>query len=177
MPELPEDFLARLRAFVRRRLPSAADADDVLQTVLLRLQQRGAAVAATAVHGWLFAVARSAIADHYRRRERAPGQLADEPADAPAARREIAGCLEPLLSELNPADAELLAAVDRDGGSQVELAAAAGISVSGMKSRVQRARARLRATLEACCELELDARGLPTDAFRSRRPDGPCRCG
>jgi RNA polymerase sigma-70 factor (ECF subfamily) len=34
-----------------------------------------------------------------------------------------------------------------------------GISVSGMKSRVQRGRAQLRSALDQCCQIALDARG------------------
>jgi len=43
----------------------------------------------------------------------------------------------------------------------------AGVSISGMKSRVQRGRAQLRQMLEACCEIAVDVRGRVTD-FVSR---------
>lgn len=43
-----------------------------------------------------------------------------------------------------------------------------------MKSRVLRARAKLRETLLACCEVELDARQQPID-YRCRRPQ-VCGC-
>ena len=50
-----------------------------------------------------------------------------------------------------------------------------GISVSGMKSRVQRGRAQLRELLEECCEIAVDARGKVTDVTR-RRPCSSPRC-
>jgi RNA polymerase sigma-70 factor (ECF subfamily) len=34
-----------------------------------------------------------------------------------------------------------------------------GISLSGLKSRVQRGRQKMRAMFEACCEISLDCRG------------------
>lgn len=47
------------------------------------------------------------------------------------------------------------------------------MSLSGMKSRVQRARRRAQ-LLDACCALTLDARGLPMDYTPTSRYDG-CR--
>jgi RNA polymerase sigma-70 factor, ECF subfamily len=49
--------------------------------------------------------------------------------------------------------------VEFDGLTQVEAAARLGLSVSGMKSRVQRARFHLRAALHDCCRIALDRRG------------------
>ncbi|MBA3396016.1 MAG: hypothetical protein H0T89_25520 [Deltaproteobacteria bacterium] len=50
-----------------------------------------------------------------------------------------------------------------------------GISVSGMKSRVQRGRAQLRELFERCCEIAVDARGKPTDfALRGQPPCDTC---
>jgi RNA polymerase sigma-70 factor, ECF subfamily len=47
------------------------------------------------------------------------------------------------------------------------------VSLSGMKSRVQRGRRELRAVLEACCRIDLDRRG-GIAAYTVRRPDA---CG
>ena len=38
-----------------------------------------------------------------------------------------------------------------------------GVSLSGMKSRVQRGRQRIRAMFEACCEIAVDCRGRVID--------------
>ncbi len=48
-----------------------------------------------------------------------------------------------------------------------------GISVSGMKSRVQRGRAQLRPLFEDCCLIAVDARGKVTGYEPHPRP----RCG
>lgn len=52
-----------------------------------------------------------------------------------------------------------------------EAAEREAISISGMKSRVQRGRRLLRELFEACCEIALDTRGKPTD-FAPRAPPG-----
>jgi hypothetical protein len=46
---------------------------------------------------------------------------------------------------------------------QREAAEMVGISVLGMKSRVQRGRAQLRQMFDECCQIALDARGKITD--------------
>ena len=47
-----------------------------------------------------------------------------------------------------------------------------GISVSGMKSRVQRGRAQLRELFDQCCEIAVDARGKPADFMPRPKPCG-----
>jgi RNA polymerase sigma-70 factor (ECF subfamily) len=59
------------------------------------------------------------------------------------------------------------------GFTQAEAARQAGISLSGMKSRVQRGRDRLRQMLIDCCRIDVDVRGGVSD-FHPRRPDA---CG
>jgi RNA polymerase sigma-70 factor (ECF subfamily) len=91
--------------------------------------------------------------------------LAPEIADAGeddidgSALQELATCLKPLISSLGPADQEALQLVEFEGLSQVEAAERLGLSVSGMKSRVQRARLHLRTALDECCRITLDRRG------------------
>ena len=79
--------------------------------------------------------------------------------DEESALRDLAGCVRPLVQLLPPPYREALTLVDFDGVPQVEVASQLGISVSGMKSRVQRGRAKLQELLEVCCRFELDCRG------------------
>ena len=53
--------------------------------------------------------------------------------------------------------------IDLDGVAQAEAGRREGVSLSGMKSRVQGGRRRLAQLLDVCCALTLDARGLPMD--------------
>ena len=130
---------------------------------------------------------RNAITDYYRsavhRREVVTDGL-PEPADADRstdddtdAERALAGlasCVRPLLRLLPADQAAAVEVVDLDGRSQVEAARAAGISVSGMKSRVQRGRRGLQEAITACCQVQLDVRGEVHD-FHSHSGDR-CRC-
>jgi RNA polymerase sigma-70 factor (ECF subfamily) len=82
--------------------------------------------------------------------------------------------MEPMLMLLSSDDRMILQRIDMLGESQAEVARELGMSISGLKSRVQRARQRLRAQLEGCCAVERDRTGQPTDY--QRRPDRPCPC-
>lgn len=187
MDLVAEDFLTRLRAFVRRRVTSSADADDVVQTVLLRWLQSSQQSPAPAPHAWLVAAAKRAIIDLHRSRGRT-----DETADverevveaSDEERSDIGNCLAPLLATLPDEDRELLLRVDVEGASQTALAREFGITPSGLKSRVQRARTRLRAALTAHCIVDRDPHGHPVgpatcrpDPSGSRTPSGGCGCG
>jgi RNA polymerase sigma-70 factor (ECF subfamily) len=124
------------------------------------------------LHAWIYQTTRRAIADYYRApshtREVPAGaavDLAPQIADATAddtdgtALEELSACLRPLIINLGPADQEALQLVEFEGVTQVEAAQRLGLSVSGMKSRVQRARLHLRTALDECCRIALDRRG------------------
>jgi RNA polymerase sigma-70 factor (ECF subfamily) len=66
--------------------------------------------------------------------------------------------------------------VELEGLTQKQPAEVLGTSPSGMKSRVQRGRVRLRKTVEDCCDIALDARGrvVSCEPRPEGRPPGGC---
>jgi RNA polymerase sigma-70 factor (ECF subfamily) len=178
--EIWAEFGHRLRGFIARRVDSAADADDILQEVFLRIHRHAGTVERRErLTSWLFQVTRNAITDYYRaagRREvpaGAPYDLEGEGAVAigsgadsdaePAAHRELATCLKPMIERLPPHYREAVLLIDLEGLSQKEAAVRAGLSLSGMKSRVQRGRQALGELMQECCLVELDAGGHVAD--------------
>ncbi len=174
------EFGHRLRAFIARRVDSDADADDILQEVFLRIHRHAGAVERSErLTSWLFQVTRNAITDYYRapvRRELPTGDPYDlegecevlaggsDASDAePAAHSELATCLRPMIDRLPPLYREAVTLVDLLGLPQKEAAARAGLSLSGMKSRVQRGRQALGDLMQECCQVELDAGGRVSD--------------
>ena len=167
-----QDLREPLAGFVARRVADPQDAEDVLQEVLLRIHRHSDELADDdRVMAWVHAIARNAIVDHYRRRAARPELPAgatlefhdlspgsDDP-DADALRQELSACLRPLLERLPDKLRQALILTELDGLSQVDAALRLGISVSGMKARVQRGRAQLRSLLLECCHVELDRRG------------------
>ena len=68
-------------------------------------------------------------------------------------------CLVNFVARLQSRYREAVTLVELEGTTARAAAEMVGISVSGMKSRVQRGPAQLRYMLEECCEIEVDAAG------------------
>jgi RNA polymerase sigma-70 factor, ECF subfamily len=165
------EFQRRLRAFVSRRVGNPADVEDVVQETFLRVHRHLSEVrSADRLTAWVFQVARNAILDHYRRARRPAGALHDDGeapmgaapdrgAEAKGGLEELAGCLAPMIQSLPPADRQAIELAEIQGLTQREASTRAGLTLSGMKSRVQRARRKLKTMLLDCCRIELDRRG------------------
>ena len=184
LEQLWRSFSSDLRAFIARRVSRPEDADDILSIVFLRMaksldnlreQDR--------ILGWMYAITRNAITDYYRsaphRRELAVDSVPDnrpdgEPDADETAEKELASCLVPMLSGLPAEQAAAVRMVDLDARTNAAAASEVGISVSGMKSRVQRGRAALQAQLHACCQISQDRTGHVHD-YEPR--SGSCDCG
>jgi RNA polymerase sigma-70 factor (ECF subfamily) len=182
----------RLHAFISRRVRRPEDADDILQEVMLRIHRHGADLEdVDRVTSWVYRITSNAIADYYRkpaRRELPSGEATDIPEsvappppgiwaepDAAELRAELSGCLRPFTARLPESYREAIELTEFQGISQVEAAGRLGLSVSGMKTRVQRGRGQLKDLLLDCCHIELDTRGGVAD-YRSKR--GSCStCG
>lgn len=152
-----------LIGWLRHRLDSTAEADDLLQEVFLRAARQGEAFCAVDnPRAWLFQVARHALIDQQRAR-RPTAALSDElsapETEAPAPVEQLSQCLPRVLGELSASDRLAIELCDIAGLSQQALADRLGISLSGAKSRLQRARRRLRQRLVEDCQVCFDESG------------------
>jgi RNA polymerase sigma-70 factor, ECF subfamily len=157
---------AELRGWLRHRMGNPADADDLLQDVFLKAMRQGERFCAiTNARAWLYEVARNTLADRMRLMRdtvELPGTLSAVAEEA-AAVDSLAACLPRVLSELSPEDREAITLCDLEGLPQEEYARRKGLSLPGAKSRVQRARKRLRERLTQACQVRLDADGQVSD--------------
>lgn len=161
---------ARLRAFIRNRVPDPADAEDILQEVFYELTEAARLVKPVEqVSAWLFRVARNRITDLFRRKKSEPlsNNLLDDAADAsensledllpsPDAGPEAAYAHRLLLEELDDALDELpgeqrrvFVAHELEGRSFRELAAQTGLSMNTLLARKHYAVVHLRRRLQA----------------------------
>lgn len=183
-----EQFGSSLQAFVRRHVADRHAADDIVGDIVLRIHQHlGELDDQDRVTAWLFRIARNAVIDHYRRTGRRRELLDADPEpieeatsadywldDQDAVYAELAGCIRPLIEALPPDYRRALELTDFDGRTQAEAARLEGISLSGMKSRVQRGRRQFAALVARCCHITTDAGGRLVD-FQLR--DDGCGCG
>ena len=176
-------FAPPLRAFLARRVPAGVEADDLLQDVFLRVVKHLDSLRSTErPEAWLFQIARNALRDSLRARQRKDGRTdpleIDLPADVdtaavPESEEELAPCLTPMIARLPEPYRTAIELTSVHGLTQAEAARQIGISLSGMKSRVQRGREQLRQMLVRCCEINVDVRGGVSD-FHPRSA-GACR--
>jgi RNA polymerase sigma-70 factor, ECF subfamily len=161
-----ETFSAPLMQFIRRRVPDEATAEDLLQEIFLKVhQQIGTLKDARKLESWLYQIARNAIIDYYRSSRPTLSLEASDALDLPEDSPD-----EDIISELFPSvramvrslpehDRQALILTEYQGLTQKELSERLGLSFSGAKSQVQRAREKLKQQLLACCHFELDRRG------------------
>ena len=154
--------------YLRHHLRQPGEAEDLLHDLFLKaLRQRERFCAVGNPRAWLFAVARNLVIDHARRMH-ASVPLSDDPGavalacaseEGPAPVDLLSACLPRVLSELAAEDREAIERCDIGGMTQHAFAEFAGLSLPGAKSRVQRARQRLRAQLVRACQVQLDEHG------------------
>lgn len=146
---------ARLRNFIRRRVPDRSDAEDILQDVFSELVEAYRLMQPIEHAGaWLFRVARNRITDLFRKRKPEPlperAAFADDgetlaleellPSldggpDAAYARTVLLEELENALDELPAKQREVFIAHEIEGRSFKELSAKTGASVNTLLSR------------------------------------------
>lgn len=170
-----EAHQAELAAFLRHRLGNPADAEDLLQEIFLKALGQGAQFCGLRQpRAWLFHVTRNALADRLRVSHTQiplPEDLAAPEQDSPLPVDGLSQCLPRVLSELSAEDRQAITFCDIEGRTQQALAAQLGLSLAGAKSRLQRARRRLRAQLEHACQVRFDADG-DVIGFTPRPPLG-----
>jgi RNA polymerase sigma-70 factor (ECF subfamily) len=165
-----DQYSRRLKAFIRGRVEDDAEAEDILQEVFIRVHRHLCCQPDwNKPESWFYQIARNLIIDHYRRRrellELSDALPADPdlPEDDPKA--ELALSLKDMIDELPEPYRQALLLTEYQGLSQKQLAESQGLSLSGAKSRVQRARDRLRDMLLQCCHFEFDRRGGIVDYY------------
>ncbi len=162
-----KEVQARLRSFIRRRVPDSRDAADILQDVFYELVEANRLLMPIDhVSGWLFRVERNRIIDLFRKKTvdslnepivAGPdtmlelGDLLPSPAagpDAVYARNVLLDELESAIDELPEGQREVFVAHELMGRSFKEMAAETGASVNTLLSRKRYAVLRLRARLQ-----------------------------
>lgn len=157
---------AELHNWARRHLRNAAEADDLMQDLFLKALRQGERFCSVNnARAWLFEVARNTLAD----RLRVARDTVELPEDLPAPLEDtdtvdsLTACLPRVLSELSDEDRNVITQCDLRGVPQADFATARGLSLSAAKSRLQRARLRLKARMTQVCQVQLDDAGHVAD--------------
>ncbi len=172
-----EAFHIPLHGFIRRRVSDEAVAEDLLQEVFLKIHQHGDSLQdIKKLESWIYQITRNAIIDFYRSARLMSSLDTPEVLDLPEELpdddivSELLPCVRAMVNNLPEQDRQAIVLTEYQGLTQKEFAERVGLSFSGAKSRVQRAREKLKQQLLACCHFELDRRGHVVN-YQSR-----CQC-
>lgn len=160
----------RLCRFVCRRVSNDQDAEDILQDIFIRIYRKlGTVREPKWLEPWMYQIARNRIIDHYRSRQQwtdlseilAVNEDEDEAMDS------LLAYLQESVRGLPDPYREALILAEFQGMAQQDLAGKFGITLSGAKSRVQRARQKVKEAIFHCFDFEFDTRGRIMD-YRQR---------
>lgn len=161
-----EAFHTPLHGFIRKRVADEMVAEDLLQEVFLKIHQHGDTLQdVKKLESWIYQITRNAIIDFYRNARPTSSLDTPEALDLPEELpdddivSELLPCVQAMVNNLPEQDRQALVLTEYQGLTQKEFGERTGLSFSGAKSRVQRAREKLKQQLLTCCHFELDRRG------------------
>jgi len=151
-----------LRNFLRRQLGDAHWADDLLQDVFVKaLADHSTFCQLKNTRAWLYRVAKNRLID-FQRSYKYHAEVSDcYPAETyePSPLENLSKCLPPILKNLSADDQEIIELCDLEGLHQAKYARLNDLSLVAAKSRIQRARKRLKNRLLTGCQIGFDERG------------------
>ncbi len=171
LDEVLAAYRPRVAAFVARIMGNNADVDDLVQETFIKVSSgwtrfRGD----SALSSWIFQIASNVCADHFRAGKRHAAEPLEEssttvniPKTNPvefAEHGEMSQCVKERVNSLPPSYRDVLIRRDIEGFRIKEIAEMEGATANSVKTRLCRARKKLRTILESACELSLDERNV-----------------
>jgi RNA polymerase sigma-70 factor (ECF subfamily) len=159
-----EEFYTKLKRFVLKQVLHEDVAEDILQDVFIKIHSHIDTLKdENKLQSWIFQITRNTIADYYRSRKPEEGlsntiKVTEYSPNEDA--KEINQCVETLLDYLPENYRKALYLTEYQGLTQKELAKKFGITLSAAKSRIQRARKKLKNMLLECCHDQLGKKGV-----------------
>jgi RNA polymerase sigma-70 factor, ECF subfamily len=180
-PQMPplqsvaEEFRSEIFTYVQSKVGHPATADDLTQETFVKVS-RALAKGTMPEHfrGWLYQIARNTTIDFLKESRRfvpledsiiyrEAGKSESSDSGDTEFRKQLFSYTLKVIETMPAEDREALTLTELDGLSREELAGELGISLTAAKSRVHRARAKLRKTVEECCRLVTDPYGRVLD--------------
>ena len=167
----------RLKRYVRKRVSDPDIVDDLVQDIFVKAVRTWRDKEAPRnLVAWLFTAARTTIIDYYRKQQNPMSSADVETLALGVAENDLkiqlSDCLVPMIHKLDRKYRDALMATDISGQSMATAAANQNLSLSALKSRVQRGRNKLKTALLRCCSFETNRARQALDG--SARID--CQC-
>jgi RNA polymerase sigma-70 factor (ECF subfamily) len=150
------EFQRKLFLFIRSRVETSEDAEDILNDVFARLIGKvNDGNVPDNISSWLYHVTKNRIVDYYRAKktfDKLPDDLAQKSADMSAV-KQLAKCMLPMIQALPEMYQQPLILSEIEGKQYKEVAAELDLTVSAIKSRILRGREKLHKSLVSCCTI------------------------
>lgn len=162
----------KLRTFFRKRVSNQDQAEDLLQETFLRIHLNLEKLGEQdRLAPWTFQIARHLLTDYYRKEARS-NRTEHRPEDSEGLEGNlnelVAGWLPAMIEKLPESYRTAVRLYELEGVPQKQIAEELNLSLSGVKSRVQRGRKKLLEQLLDCCSFERDRLGNILDFQRKR---------
>lgn len=155
-------FSGYLKNFISQKISSQPDVEDILQEVFVKIHLNiNSLQNEKKLQSWVFSIARNVINDYHRKNLLTTDLqkieiYTDEGADE---FEKLKDCLRPFINKLPTKYKRALYLSDVKGMKQQEIAINLNLSLSGTKSRIQRAREMIKQNFISCCNFSTDNNG------------------
>lgn len=174
-----DEFSKPLKAYIKKRINNDQDVEDILQIIFIKIHNNiDNLIKIDKAQTWIYTIAQNTIIDFYRARKHDLyiDNLSEDTfcnqQEETLLNNEMAQCLKNMIQYLPDKYKQAIILTEFENLTQKELALKIGISISGAKSRVQRARVMLKEMIMDCCIIEQDHRGNIIDyKYKNRNCD------
>lgn len=161
--EIWKDFKNELLGFINSRVNDHVMAEDILQDVFIKIHlHKDDLKSSNKLTSWIYQITRNSIIDYYRKKK--INYSIDEfdivlPPEANHESSDFTNCLSSFINQLSEKDQDIILKTSLGGQSQKEYAHTNNLSYTATKSRVQRAKSKLKSLFISCCNVEFDVYG------------------
>jgi len=167
-------FNQELLGFINSRVNNKNTAEDILQDVFVKIHLNAKHLTEeTKLQSWLYQITRNAIIDFYRKKKlpvstNLTAEIPEE--NKNESLLDFCNCLLPFVHQLPEKEKDAILKTELGNLSQKEYAKNLGINYSTLKSRIQRAKLKLKDSFVSCCKFKLDKNG------RINPAENECSC-
>lgn len=148
------DLHLELSRFIESKIPNKEGAQDILQDVFVKVHLNLDQLKdSSKLTSWIYQITRNAVADYYRKESansKLDGHVLPEDENEEPLYTSLSECINSKIDQLPKDEHRAIVLTYFKNSSQRELAELLGLSYSGIKSRVQRTREKLKKSILAC---------------------------
>ncbi|MCB0278923.1 MAG: RNA polymerase sigma factor SigZ [Calditrichaeota bacterium] len=175
--EIWRDYHKRLHAYIFSYVKDREIANDILQDVFVKIHHSLDKLNdLSRLQSWLYRITKHTIIDHHRSQrffdEISDDLLIEDDAEEQTDLKQLIGdWVRSAADQLSPEYRDVIIQSEFNHVPQTEIAKQSGISYSGIKSRIQRGREKIKDMILDCCHLDFDYFGNIYD-YKCKR----CEC-